>query len=61
MTFPQFDLSIEAGPDHIQAILVFPSHGVQVNDHFLGQRYQQPLVPEFLASHKAQNKSYICY
>lgn len=61
MTFPALQLSLDASPDHIQAVLVLFAHLIQPLDRFLGQRHQNALVPEFLASHEPEYKSYIRY
>ncbi len=51
MTFPLFQLFLDGRPDHVQAILIVLAGGIQPGHHFLGQRHQEPFVPEFLASH----------
>lgn len=61
MLLAPFQLSFDALPDHIQAVLVLCLHGVQSFGRPLWKGNQNALSPQFLASHKSEYKSYIRY
>lgn len=61
MTLAPLQFPVDYGPDHIKPVLVLIPHCIKPLDRFLGQRHQKALIPEFLASHKSEYKSYIRY
>jgi hypothetical protein len=59
--FPALQFPVNRLADHVQAILPVLAGGVQPVHGFLRQRHQNPLIPEFLASHVLLIKPYIRY